>query len=81
MLFDASRALSEGDVGELPYTGDVGADLKLVLRAPSTSWSSRLHGCARALSIEIVADPELPRSTPSGADRPLHERKQGRRSA
>ncbi len=63
VLFDALLALSDGDgdqPGALPDTGDLAADLKLVLRATVDELNDpRYSEPMRALSVEILVDPDL----------------------
>lgn len=62
VLFDAFLMLSEGEDGDptLPDTGDLQADLTLVLRATVDELNDpRYDGPMRALTLEIAADPAL----------------------
>ena len=63
VLLDSLLALSEGQDGEvmaLPDTGDLEADLKLVLRATVDELTdSRYDGAMRALTAETLRDPAL----------------------
>ena len=80
MLFDAVLDRSEPD-GEtaLPDTGDLEADLKLVLRATVDEFNDpRQDRLLRALAIEITRDPELAKLYAERLDGPLHERKKAR---
>ncbi|GAA2813819.1 TetR/AcrR family transcriptional regulator [Saccharopolyspora taberi] len=61
VVFDSLLALSEDEQGiELPDTGDLEADLKLVLRATAEEFSDpAFEAPIRALNIELIGDPEL----------------------
>ncbi|MDF5751867.1 TetR/AcrR family transcriptional regulator [Spongiactinospora sp. TRM90649] len=61
VIFDAFLALSEGAEGVvLPDTGDIEADLKLVMRATAAEFADpEFEAPIRALNMEIVNDPEL----------------------
>ncbi len=79
VLFDAILALSEGSDGALPDTGDVAADLKLVLRATVDELVEPGYDrLLRALSIEIAGDPELSALYAERLDRPVHALKLAR---
>ncbi|MCO1658877.1 TetR/AcrR family transcriptional regulator [Pseudonocardia humida] len=82
VLFDAFLMLSEGAGGEapvLPDTGDLEADLILVLRATVEELNDPRFGPPmRALSIEIAHDPELAAAYVERLDGPLREAKRQR---
>ena len=82
VLFDALLALSEtpdGQPGSLPDTGDLAADLKLVLRATVEELNDpRYDAPMRALSTEIMHDPELAARYARRLDGPLREMKKQR---
>ena len=82
VLFDALLALSEapdGQPGSLPDTGDLAADLKLVLRATVEELNDpRYDAPMRALSTEIMHDPELADLYARRLDGPLREIKRER---
>ena len=80
VLFDAVLDLSEaGGESALPDTGDLEADLKLVLRATVDEFNDpRQDRLLRALSIEVARDPELAKVYAERLDAPLHERKKAR---
>jgi AcrR family transcriptional regulator len=81
VLFDAVLALSGSEEGEvaLPDTGDLEADLKLVLRATVDELNDpRRDRLLRALSSEIARDPELAALYAERLDGPLHELKKAR---
>jgi len=81
VLFDAFLALSEDAEGvpALPDTGDLEADLKLVLRATVDEFNDpRQDRLLRALALEIAADPALAKLYAQRLDGPLHERKKAR---
>ncbi|MGW4635696.1 TetR/AcrR family transcriptional regulator [Nocardia sp. NPDC004415] len=63
VIFDAFLALSEAADGQemaLPDTGDLAADLKLVLRATVAEFADpAFERPIRALNTEIITDPEL----------------------
>ena len=62
VVFDSLLALSDPDGGgiELPDTGDVEADLKVVLRATAAEFSDpAFEAPIRALNTEIINDPDL----------------------
>ncbi|WP_278263704.1 TetR/AcrR family transcriptional regulator [Nocardia sp. AG03] len=63
VIFDAFLALSEAADGQemaLPDTGDLAADLKLVLRATVAEFADpAFERPIRALNTEIINDPEL----------------------
>lgn len=81
VLFDAVLAFSEDASGEvtLPDTGDLEADLKLVLRATVDELNDpRRDGVLRALSVAIAGDPDLAKLYAERLDGPLHEAKKAR---
>jgi AcrR family transcriptional regulator len=63
VIFDSFLALSTGADGQgmaLPDTGDVEADLKLVMRATAAEFADPdLEAPIRALNSEIMNDPDL----------------------
>ena len=69
MLFDAVLDLSEaGGESALPDTGDLEADLKLVLRATVDEFNDPRHDrLLRALALEIAADPALAKLYANGS--------------
>ena len=83
VLFDAFLMLSEGE-GEtgrpaLPDTGDLEADLKVVLRATVTELNDpRYDEPMRALHTEILHDPALAAAYAERLDGPLKEAKKER---
>jgi hypothetical protein len=82
VLFDAFLTLSEsqdGEVEALPDTGDLEADLKLVLRATVAELNDpRYEGPMRALSTEIAHDPALAAAYAERLDGPLKQLKKER---
>ena len=79
VLLDAFLMLSEGDGGGLPDTGDLEADLKTVLRATVKELTDeRFDLTMRALSSEIMHDPELARMYAERLDEPVRELKKER---
>ncbi|MBQ0907032.1 TetR/AcrR family transcriptional regulator [Micromonospora sp. U21] len=83
LLFDAFLALTtEGDdgrTGALPDTGDLAADLKLVLRATVVELNDpRYDQPMRALHTEIVHDPALAADYAKRLDEPMRELKKDR---
>jgi AcrR family transcriptional regulator len=82
VLFDAFLTLSEGQDGEveaLPDTGDLEADLKLVLRATVAELNDpRYDEPMRALSTEIAHDPALAAAYAERLDGPLKQLKKER---
>jgi AcrR family transcriptional regulator len=82
VLFDAFLILSEADAGEppeLPDTGDLRADLMLVLRATAAELDSpQLAEPMRALATEVAHDAGLARSYHERLDAPLREAKRRR---
>ncbi|MFC6930352.1 TetR-like C-terminal domain-containing protein [Actinomadura yumaensis] len=62
VMFDSLLAHQREEGGALPDTGDVEADLKLVLRATVAQFNDPvLDGMTRALAVEIQNDPSLGR--------------------
>ncbi|NVI88541.1 TetR/AcrR family transcriptional regulator [Actinomadura sp. BRA 177] len=61
VIFDAFLELSEGAEGvRLPDTGDLGADLRTVMRATVAEFADpAFEAPIRALNLEIIADPAL----------------------
>ena len=82
VLFDAFLTLSEsqdGEVEALPDTGDLEADLKLVLRATVAELNDpRYEEPMRALSTEIAHDPALAAVYAERLDGPLKQLKKER---
>jgi AcrR family transcriptional regulator len=80
LLFDAFVALAgEGEAAALPDTGDLAADLKLVLRATIEELDDpRYDQPMRALHTEIVHDPALAEEYARRLDRPMRELKKER---
>ncbi|MDT0317168.1 MULTISPECIES: TetR/AcrR family transcriptional regulator [unclassified Streptomyces] len=83
LLFDAFLTLAgEGDDGQsaaLPDTGDLAADLKLVLRATVEELNDpRYDQPMRALHTEIVHDPALAADYAKRLDEPMRELKKER---
>ena len=80
VLFDAVLDLSEpGAETALPDTGDLAADLKLVLRATVDEFNDpRRDRLLRALALEIANDPALAKLYAERLDGPMHERKKAR---
>ncbi|MGW5677439.1 TetR/AcrR family transcriptional regulator [Streptomyces sp. NPDC003860] len=82
VVFAALLALSEGaDTGSfaLPDTGDVEADLKLVLRATVEEFADpAFDKLIRALTTEVAADAELAAEYREKLARPLEEAKKAR---
>lgn len=82
VLFDAFLTLNEGKDGEvegLPDSGDLEADLKLVLRATVAELNEpRYDEPMRALSAEIANDPALAASYAERLDGPLKRLKMER---
>lgn len=85
VLLDAFLMLAEGtdDRPALPDTGDLEADLKTVLRATVAELTDpRYDEPLRALTTEIMHDPELAATYAERLDRPMKElKKQRLRSA
>ncbi len=81
VLFDAFLALSEDASGEasLPDTGDLEADLKLVLRATVAELNDpRYAEPMRALAAAIAADPELAAEYETRLEGPMRQIKLAR---
>jgi hypothetical protein len=81
VVFDAVLAQSEDASGSaaLPDTGDLAADLKLVLRATVDEFNDpRQDRLLRALSGEIAHDPELAALYAQRLSEPLHALKRAR---
>jgi len=82
VLFDAFLTLNEGQDGEvqtLPDSGDLEADLKLVLRATVAELNDpRYDEPMRALSTEITHDPALAAAYAERLDGPLRQLKRER---
>ncbi|MBD5784798.1 TetR/AcrR family transcriptional regulator [Cellulosimicrobium terreum] len=82
VLFDAFLLLSEADAGErpqLPDTGDLRADLTLVLRATVAELNDpRLAEPMRALATEAAQDEALAATYHERLDAPLREAKRER---
>ena len=82
VLFDAFLTLSEsqdGEVQALPDTGDLEADLKLILRATVAELNDpRYEEPMRALSTEIAHDPALAAAYAERLDGPLKQLKKER---
>ena len=82
VLFDAFLTLSEsqdGEVEALPDTGDLEADLKLILRATVAELNDpRYEEPMRALSTEIAHDPALAAAYAERLDGPLKQLKKER---
>lgn len=84
ILLDAFLLLSEGAGEEpaLPDTGDLEADLTLVLRATVAELNDpRYEPPMRALAVEITQDPELARAYAERLDGPLKRAKRRRLSS
>ncbi|MEV4658576.1 TetR/AcrR family transcriptional regulator [Micromonospora sp. NPDC049301] len=83
LLFDAFLALTtegeDGQTGALPDTGDLAADLKVVLRATIAELDDpRFDQPMRALHTEIVHDPALAADYAKRLDEPMRELKKAR---
>jgi AcrR family transcriptional regulator len=81
VLFDALLALSEGVDGdaELPDTGDLAADLKLVLAATVDELNNpRYSEPMRALTVEILENAELAATYSERLEQPVREMKKRR---
>lgn len=82
VLFDAFLMLSESREGEgpvLPDTGDLRADLTLVLRATVAELNDpRLGEPMRAMATEVAHDPSLAEAYHRRLDAPLREAKRRR---
>jgi AcrR family transcriptional regulator len=61
VIFDSFLALSEGADGmSLPDTGDLGTDLRTVMRATVAEFADPVFEApVRALNLEVIADPDL----------------------
>ena len=84
VLFDAFLALSEDDAGDpsLPDTGDLDADLKLVLRATVAELvDPRYDRPMRALSAAMLDDPELAAEYAQRLEAPMARIKRARLAA
>ena len=80
MLLDAVLDLAEQATAEtaLPDTGDLEADLKLVLRATVDEFNDPRHDrLLRALALEMPHDPALAKLYAERLDGPLHELQEG----
>ncbi|ANZ37148.1 TetR family transcriptional regulator [Lentzea guizhouensis] len=80
LLFDAFLAMAgEGEAAALPDTGDLAADLKLVLRATVDELNDpRFDQAMRAMHTEIVHDPALAADYAQRLDGPMRELKKER---
>lgn len=80
LLFDAFLAFAgEGEVAALPDTGDLAADLKLVLRATVDELDDpRYDRAMRAMHVEIVNDHILAADYVLRLERPMRELKKER---
>ncbi|BCJ60128.1 TetR/AcrR family transcriptional regulator [Micromonospora endophytica] len=81
VVFDAILALSEGSEGAvtLPDTGDIEADLKVVLRATVAEFADpAFEAPIRALNLEIASDPELAAEYRKRLAAPVDEAKKAR---
>ncbi|USX50151.1 TetR/AcrR family transcriptional regulator [Lentzea sp. HUAS12] len=80
LFFDAFLDLAgDGEAAALPDTGDLAADLKLVLRATVDELNDdRLDQAMRALNTEIVLDPALAADYATRLDNPMRELKKAR---
>ncbi len=81
VLFDAFLANSEDATGDpsLPDTGDLAADLRLVLRATVDEFNDpRFDEPMRALATEIPRDPRLAEAYAERVDGPMTELKKVR---
>lgn len=82
VLFDALLALADGDgdgEADLPDTGDLAADLKLVLAATVDELNNpRYSEPMRALTVEILSDPELAATYRTRLDQPMRAMKKRR---
>ena len=86
VLFDALLALSDGEEGdgekgdaELPDTGDLAADLKLVLAATVDELNNpRFSEPMRALTVEILENAELAATYRERLEQPMREMKKRR---
>ncbi|SDF54299.1 transcriptional repressor C-terminal, partial [Lentzea fradiae] len=79
-LFDAFLSFAgEGEAAALPDTGDLAADLKLVLRATVDELADPSTDLAmRAMNVEIVNDPALAAEYAARLDGPMRELKRER---
>lgn len=80
LFFDAFLTLAgEGEAAALPDTGDLAADLKLVLSATVDELNDpRFDQTMRALHTEIVHDPNLAADYATRLDGPMRELKKER---
>ncbi|MFG2075097.1 DNA-binding transcriptional regulator, AcrR family [Nonomuraea maritima] len=81
VIFDAFLALSEAEEGgmALPDTGDIEADLKLVMRATVAEFADpAFEGPIRALNTEIINDPDLAAQYRERLATPVDEAKKAR---
>lgn len=81
VLFDAFLALSENQDGDpaLPDTGDLDADLKLVLRATAAELNDARYDLPmRALTAAMLHDPALATEYEQRLDGPMRALKQAR---
>ncbi|MFI9509608.1 TetR/AcrR family transcriptional regulator [Nocardia sp. NPDC052566] len=81
VVFDSLLSLSEGADGDLalPDTGDLAADLRIVLRATVAEFADPVFEApVRALNIEIINDPELAATYRERMERPIREAKLAR---
>ncbi|WP_434452022.1 TetR/AcrR family transcriptional regulator [Lentzea sp. E54] len=80
LLFDAFLTLAgEGEAAALPDTGDLAADLKLVLRATVDELNDpRFDQAMRAMHVEIVNDHLLAADYQLRLDQPMRELKKNR---
>jgi AcrR family transcriptional regulator len=80
LLFDAFLTLAgEGEAAALPDTGDLAADMKLVLRATVAELNEPRYDLPmRALHTEIVHDPALAADYAKRLDGPMRELKKER---
>ncbi|MFI0451504.1 TetR/AcrR family transcriptional regulator [Actinomadura sp. 6N118] len=82
VIFDSFLALSENTGGEgitLPDTGDIEADLKLVMRATAAEFADPgFEKPIRALNAEIVNDPDLAAQYREKLARPVDDAKKAR---
>ncbi|NUW41939.1 TetR/AcrR family transcriptional regulator [Nonomuraea rhodomycinica] len=82
VVFESILALSQDPQGEelaLPDTGDIEADLKLVMRATAAEFADpAFEAPIRALTSEIINDPELAAQYRERLAGPLDEAKKAR---
>jgi AcrR family transcriptional regulator len=82
VIFDSFLALSQDAEGEgmaLPDTGDLEADLKLVMRATAAEFADPdFERPIRALNTEIITDPDLAAQYHDKLARPVDEAKKAR---